>query len=54
LDLPVRLTVKDHAVFSDARSYSFQHRVRLTLEVQLRSELEKDFEEELVVHKLTT
>ena len=54
LDLPVRLTVKDHAVFLDAPSYNFRHSFRLALEVQLRSELEKDFEEELVVHKLTT
>ena len=54
LELPVRLTVKDHAVFLDAPSYNFRHSFRLALEVQLRSELEKDFEEELIVHKLTT
>jgi len=54
LDLPVRLSVKDHAVFLNAPTYNFQHSLRLALEVQLRSELEKDFEEELIVHKLTT
>lgn len=54
LDLPVRLAVKDHAVGYEAMSFTFSHQLRLSLEVQMRSDLEKDFEEELVVHKLTT
>ena len=54
LDLPVRLAIKDHHVYLDQPSFRLSHCLRLALEVQVRSELEKDFEEELIVHKLTT
>ncbi len=55
LDLPVRLLIIPHPnpVCENRTTLSFQHNIKYVTEIQLPSDLKKDFEEELVVHKLT-
>ncbi len=55
LDLPVRLLIIPHPnpVCENRMTLSFQHNIKYVTQIQLPSDLKKDFEEELVVHKLT-